>query len=121
MSNNTWREFNAHHDEVVNALTGARHLPEIMLIGLVSAYDAFLAKLLRVIFLRNEAIILTSDKAIKFSELSEFKSIEEARHVLIDREIESISQNYKIEASWHRDWKVNTMDGKVTLTPVERK
>jgi hypothetical protein len=33
----------------------------------------------------------------------------------------SISQNYKIELSWQRDWKVNTMDGKVTLTPVERK
>jgi hypothetical protein len=32
----------------------------------------------------------------------------------------AISQNYKIELSWHRDWKVNTLDGKVTLTPVKR-
>jgi hypothetical protein len=33
----------------------------------------------------------------------------------------AISRDYKIEASWHRDWKVNTLDGKVTLTPVQRK
>jgi hypothetical protein len=33
----------------------------------------------------------------------------------------AISQQYKIEMSWHRDWKVNIMDGKVTLTPIERK
>jgi hypothetical protein len=33
----------------------------------------------------------------------------------------AIAQNYKIEMSWHRDWKVNSMDGKVTLTPILRK
>lgn len=33
----------------------------------------------------------------------------------------AISRDYKIEVSWHRDWKVNTTDGKVTLTPIERK
>ena len=33
----------------------------------------------------------------------------------------AIAKNYKIEASWHRDWKVNTMDGKLTLTPIETK
>lgn len=33
----------------------------------------------------------------------------------------AISQRYKIEMSWHRDWEANTLDGKVTLTPVERK
>ena len=33
----------------------------------------------------------------------------------------AIAQNYKIELTWHRDWKVNTIDGKVTLTPVEHK
>src|SRR5438445_8392315 len=25
----------------------------------------------------------------------------------------AISRDYKIEVSWHRDWKVNTLDGKV--------
>lgn len=87
---NTFREFNVHQDEILAALRGASLLPEVMLIGLVSAYDSFLTKLLRVIFLSHEQIILTSEKTLKFSELSEFKSIEEARNVLIDREIESV-------------------------------
>jgi hypothetical protein len=61
-----------------------------MLIGLVSAYDAFLGQLLRVVFARHEELILTSEKNIKFSELSKFDSIESARNALIDREVEAI-------------------------------
>jgi hypothetical protein len=86
----TWREFGVYQDDIVAAMRGAAHLPEVMIIGLVSAYDAFLGKLLKVIFLRNEGMILTSEKTIKFSDLSHFKSIEEARQALIDREIESV-------------------------------
>lgn len=33
----------------------------------------------------------------------------------------AISQRYKVDISWHRDWKVNTLDGKIRLTPIERK
>src|SRR6266404_4503779 len=33
----------------------------------------------------------------------------------------AISRDYKIELSWHRDWKISTMDGKLILTPVERR
>ena len=90
LSINTLREFNVHMDEILASRRGANLLPEVMLIGLVSAYDSFLAKLLRVILLSHEQIILTSEKTIKFSELSEFKSIEEAKNALIDREIESV-------------------------------
>jgi hypothetical protein len=101
---NTWREFNSHQDEILAALRGAKLLPEVMLIGLVSAYDSFLANLLRVIFLRHEQIILTSEKTIKFSELSAFKSIDEARNVLIDREIESVLRDSHQE---HFKWMEN--------------
>jgi hypothetical protein len=87
---NMYREFMVHHDEVVAALEGARHLPEVMTIGLVSSYDAFLGQLLRATIRKHEEIIFTSDRTIKFSELSQFSSIEEARDALIDREIESV-------------------------------
>jgi hypothetical protein len=33
----------------------------------------------------------------------------------------AIAQSYKIEISWHHDWKVKSSDGKIVLTPVERK
>jgi hypothetical protein len=61
-----------------------------MIIGLVSAYDAFLANLLRAIITRHSDIVLTSDKTIRFSELASYSSIDDARTALIDREIESV-------------------------------
>ncbi|MCP1761922.1 hypothetical protein [Bradyrhizobium japonicum] len=33
----------------------------------------------------------------------------------------SISQHYQVDLSWRLNWKVNTLDGKITLTPIERR
>ncbi len=95
------REFQVLHEEIDAGFNGAKHLPEVMLIGLVSAYDAFLGKLLLVVFLRHQEMILTSEKSIKFSELSEYASIEEARRSLISREIESVLRDSHTE---HFKW-----------------
>jgi hypothetical protein len=79
-------------------------LPEVALVGLVSAFDGFLASLLRVVFNKHEEIILTSQKQITYKELTEFHSIDEARTTLIEREIESV-----IRKSHHEqfDWMQN--------------
>jgi hypothetical protein len=94
-------EFVIYRDEVATAFQGTRHMPDVMIIGLVSAYDAFLSRLLRVIINRHQELVLTSDKTIKLSELSSFASIDEARDALIEREIESV-----IRLSHHEqfDW-----------------
>jgi hypothetical protein len=102
------REFTLLNEEIDAGFNGARHLPEVMLIGLVSAYDAFLGKLLLVVFLRHQEMILTSEKSIKFSELSEYASIEDARRSLIGREIESVLRDSHTE---HFKW----MERKFTI------
>jgi len=89
----SYREFSLQNDEVVAALDGAKHLPEVMVIGLVSAYDAFLTRLLRVVLNKYEQIVLTSEKTIKFADLCKFGSIEDARASLIDREIETVMRS----------------------------
>jgi hypothetical protein len=96
-----YRQFVIHRDDVSAAFDGARHMPDVMIIGLVSSYDAFLSNLLRVIINRHQEIVLTSEKTIKFSELTSYASIDEARISLIDREIESV-----IRLSHHEqfDW-----------------
>jgi hypothetical protein len=49
-------------------------------------------------------IVLTSEKAIKFSDLSKFNSIEEARSSLIGREIESvIRSSHQYQFGWMED------------------
>ncbi|UPK05217.1 hypothetical protein [Bradyrhizobium sp. 170] len=84
------RRLTAHQEEIEAGLRGAKHLPEVMLIGLISAYDAFLGKLLRVVFTRVPDLVLSSEKTIKLSELSEYESIDAARRSLIEKEIESV-------------------------------
>jgi hypothetical protein len=70
-------------------IEGERLLPEIMIVGLVSAYDSFLAALLRVTIDKHEELVLTSQKQITFRELMAFDSIEDARAHIIEREIET--------------------------------
>lgn len=59
---NCYREFAVHSDEVIAASNGAKHLPEIMILGLVSSFDAFLSALLRVVLSRHQEVVLTSEK-----------------------------------------------------------
>jgi len=96
-----YREFMICRDEVAAARLGARHLPEVVVVGLISTYDAFLADLLRVVAKRQPGTFLTPDKTLKFSELTNFSSIDEARSYLIDKEIESlIRQSHHEQFDW---------------------
>jgi hypothetical protein len=81
-----------------------------MMIGLISTYDVFLASFLRLILSKHEEIIMTSDKAIKFSELSSFGSIEQARISLIEREVDGV-----IRLSHHEqfDWMTKRLSVKL--------
>jgi hypothetical protein len=107
-----FREFTIRNDEVTTALEGAAHLPEVMVIGLVSAYDAFLTRLLRVVFHKQSDLVLTSNKTIKFSDLLKFNSIDDARISLIDREIETA-----MRSSHHEQIKFMEDTFKLGLTP----
>ena len=85
-----YRQCALYGEEMEVSLSGAKRLPEVMLIGLVSVYDAMLFQLLKVVFSLHEDIVLTSEKTLKFSDLSSYGTIEAAKSALIDKEIESI-------------------------------
>nr|WP_156134843.1 hypothetical protein [Methylobacterium sp. ZNC0032] len=107
------REFAIRQDQTIAAIEGAKHLPEVMIIGLISAYDAFLSKLLHVVIRQHEELILTSDKNIKFSELSKYTSIMDARNDLISREVEAvIRQSHHEQFSWmERNFSIKLKEG----------
>jgi hypothetical protein len=90
-----YRNFQIELDSATSALAGSRHLPEVMLIGLVSVYESHIYKSLRHAFLLHPRIILKDDKSIKYSDLMTFSSIESATHFLIDREIDDVLRNNK--------------------------
>ena len=80
---------------------GNSYIPKVMIVGLVSAYDHFLSRLLSTMFSVKSEIIFTSDKKISFSDLKLYKSIDEARDAIINKEVEAI-----IRESHHEQFKI---------------
>lgn len=94
-------EFLNRNKEALSAFEGVKLLPEIMLVGLISAYDSFLSALLKTVFYRKPEVLSSSQKTINMSDLFKYSSIDNAKESLIDSEIESV-----IRKSHHEqfDW-----------------
>jgi hypothetical protein len=71
-------------------LKGISILPGLFLSGLISAYDVFLSKLLKAIFLKVPELLSSSERNISFKELVEMGSVEIARERIIEKEVESV-------------------------------
>jgi len=65
-------------------------IPESLFVSLISQYDAFLNRLLKIIFNIRPEYINNSDRELIFSQLIEFKTIEDAREFIIEKEVETI-------------------------------
>ena len=75
----------------LDKLTAARKtFPSMILLPLVSQYDAFVAALLKVLFEQNPERISISEKQVSFSEISELTSVEEIKNSIIEKEVEKI-------------------------------
>lgn len=103
-------QYRFRHEAIRSARHASNMMPEVMIIGLISAFDSFLSSLLRVVINKHPEIVLTSQKEIKFKELLEFGSIDEAKSILIDREIEDV-----IRKSHHEqfDWMQHRLNVKL--------
>ncbi|OJW82916.1 MAG: hypothetical protein BGO69_02445 [Bacteroidetes bacterium 46-16] len=78
-------------NENVEATKIANHfLPINFAVSFVSQYDAYLGRLIRTIFLAKPQILNSSERNILFSELLEFKDINEAKEFIIDKEVEAV-------------------------------
>jgi hypothetical protein len=84
------RQFQINDQEMKAFADGTSHIPKTMIIGLISAYDYFLSQLLSVVFNIKSDIVFTSEKTISYDELIKYKSIDEIRNSIVEREIESI-------------------------------
>ncbi len=65
-------------------------IPESLFVSLISQYDAFLNRLLRIIFEINPEILNGSEKNITFSQLVQYKNINEARNFVVEKEIDCV-------------------------------
>jgi hypothetical protein len=65
-------------------------VPRSLFVALLSTYDHFLGELIRALLLVKPELLNNSERAMRFSELTQFDSIEEARDFIIDKEIETV-------------------------------
>lgn len=89
-----WKKLSRkyEHFELSRAL-----LPRSLLVSLVSQYDAYLGRLLRVVFLRKPEILNGSDKKLSFESLNSFSSIGEAREYILEKEVEGILRSSHLD------------------------
>lgn len=76
-------------------------IPHMFLMGLVSTYDEFMARLLEAIMTRVPSIISSSEKNISFQDLIQVGSIEAMRQKLIAKEVDSLMRGSHID---HINW-----------------
>ncbi|MDA8956434.1 hypothetical protein N9H19_02320 [Flavobacteriales bacterium] len=82
-------------------------IPESLFVSLISQYDAFLGKLIKIIFELYPEKLNSSEKNITFSQLQNFDSLEVAKDYIIEKEVESILRE---NHSCHFDWLEKKLD-----------
>lgn len=76
-------------------------IPESLFVSLISQYDAFLGKLIKIIFELYPEKLNSSEKNLTFSLLNSFDDIKSAKEYIIEKEVESILRE---SHCYHFDW-----------------
>lgn len=64
--------------------------PRSFLVALVSAYDAFLGRLIRNLFYAKPELLNSSERVLTFAQLQDLQTLDAAREYLVEKEIESV-------------------------------
>jgi hypothetical protein len=82
-----WNKLKHRRDQGHHA---RRLVPRSIFVSLLSEYDAFLGKVLRLIFIERPGLLNESKREIAFSDLVQFPTIDAAREFIIAKEIETV-------------------------------
>jgi hypothetical protein len=65
-------------------------LPRSLFVSMISQYDAYMGRLLKVFFTQRPETIFDSERSFQFKEICKFETLEEFREDAINKEVESI-------------------------------
>ncbi|MFO1514947.1 MAG: hypothetical protein U1F83_18910 [Verrucomicrobiota bacterium] len=84
-----------------NNLTAYRLIHRSFLTSQISQYDAYLGRLLRLVFLVHPDKLNSSEKQFTFKELVQYQTLEEAREALIEREVDTVvRKSHEDQVAW---------------------
>lgn len=87
--------------QIQRAQTSHASLPKALLVSMVSHYDVFLSKLIKILILSKPEILNKSERTLTLKELQKYESIEEAKEYILEKEIESvIRESHREHFSW---------------------
>jgi len=105
------KEFQKYEQKITHLSIASDTLPKNFLVSYVSQYDAFLGELVEHILLLKPELFNNSDKELKFKDLIEFNTIQEAREFILEKEINSLLRKSHSEQF---EWMENKFDVKLT-------
>jgi hypothetical protein len=101
-------EYKKLNKSIRASRTAFHIIPRNFIVSLVSMYDAYLGKLIKLMFNIYPDKLNQSEKQLTFSELSQFEDLEEARDFIIEKEIESVLRKS------HHD-QIKWLEGKLSI------
>lgn len=84
------KEFDRQKQKVNHITIAFDLLPKNHLVSYVSQYDSFLGDLIKQFLLLRPELFNNSERELKFKDLIEFKTIDDAREFILEKEIETL-------------------------------
>lgn len=84
------KEFERQKQKLEHMSTAFDLLPKNFLVSFVSQYDSFLGDLNKELLISKPELFNNSDRELKFRDLIEFNTIDDARDFLLEKEIETL-------------------------------
>jgi hypothetical protein len=81
-------------EELINKMRlynlAIKNVPRSYIMALISQYDAFLGRLIRVTFLEKPELLNASERNLTFAQLVEFGSVDQAKEFILEKEVETL-------------------------------
>jgi hypothetical protein len=86
----------------INDLETAKNiLPRMFIVTLICQYDAYIGCLMRLVLLAQPNILNSSERKLSFEEITKFKTMDEAKIFIIEKEIEStLRKSHNDHITW---------------------
>jgi hypothetical protein len=111
-----WRTKVRQHEDFHLA---SKLLPRSLIVSLVSQYDAYLGRLLRAIFIGKPEILNSSERKLSFEDIASLGSIENARDLILEKEVESILRSsHNDQFKWMENAFGLTLTKELKIWPV---
>lgn len=83
-------QFRKLNDQFTNSVISNNIIPRNFIVSIVSQFDAYVGRLIKILFYTKPEVLNSSDKNLTFSQIVEFVTLDDAKEYIIEKEVESV-------------------------------